>query len=285
MKSILNDKQIADFTDDGFVIVERIIEPAQAKAAADRYERLFKGEFETGLYPDEWNWREGRDPPDHSRQICNGWKSDYTIAATVLSEAIGRTCAQVAGWPGARIYQDNVLWKPPGAKAFGFHQDNSYADFFEPSEMVSCWIALDDTTAGGGTIEYARGSHRWDHAPPIGQFHAPDDPHVELRAAAQRNRAEIDLCPVVAPVGGGAFHHGWTWHGSGVNRGALPRRALVVHCISSEARFHESNTGYIYGRYKRFGDTAMDESFFPILWTEDGGRSSFLDAYLSEERV
>ena len=54
-------------------------------------------------------------------------------------------------------------------------------------------------------------------------------------------------------------------------------------CISSEARFHETNRGYIYGRYKRFGDTAMDESFFPILWTEDGRRSEFIEDYLNED--
>ena len=55
-----------------------------------------------------------------------------------------------------------------------------------------------------------------------------------------------------------------------------PRRAIVAHCISAEARFHPTNVGYIYGRYKRFGDTAMDDSFFPILWTRNGGRSAFL---------
>lgn len=284
MKNLLTDKQIARFNDDGFVPVERIIAPARARAAADRYERLFKGEFETGLYPDEWNWREGRDPSDHTRQICNAWKSDYTIARVVLSAAIGRACARLGGWPGARIYQDNVIWKPPGAQALGFHQDNSYLDFVIPGEMVTCWIALDETTAEGGTIEYARGSHRWGASPPIGQFHAPEDPLRELRAAAAEAQVAPDLVPIETQPGGGAFHHGWTWHGSRLNCGAAPRRALIAHCISSEARFHETNTGYIYGRYKRFGDSVMDESFFPILWTEDGRRSAFLDDYLSEEQ-
>lgn len=285
MNSLLSDTQIACFEDDGFVPAKRIIAPGRARAAADRYERLFAGDFETGLNPDEWNWREDRDPADHTRQICNGWKSDYTIARIVLCQAIGRTCARLGGWPGARLYQDNVIWKPPGAKALGFHQDNSYLDFIVPGEMVTCWVALDETTAEGGTIDYARGSHRWGASPPIGRFHAPDDPLVELREAARKAGAEVDLRPIVALPGGGSFHHGWTWHGSGVNRGTAPRRSLVVHCISSEARFHETNKGYIYGRYKRFGDTTMDESFFPMLWTQDGDRSSFLDDYLSEGKI
>ena len=54
--------------------------------------------------------------------------------------------------------------------------------------------------------------------------------------------------------------------------------------MSSEARFHPDTTGYLYSRYKRFGDDAMDESFFPITWRRDGYRSPFIDPYL-EERV
>jgi hypothetical protein len=50
--------------------------------------------------------------------------------------------------------------------------------------------------------------------------------------------------------------------------------------MSSEARFHHDTTGYLYSRYKRFGDDTMDESFFPITWRQDGYRSPFLMDYL-----
>jgi hypothetical protein len=50
--------------------------------------------------------------------------------------------------------------------------------------------------------------------------------------------------------------------------------------MSSEAKFHPTHISYIYNRYKRAGDTTMDESFFPILWREDGYRSPWLDDYL-----
>ncbi|GIS90801.1 MAG: hypothetical protein CM1200mP20_08420 [Pseudomonadota bacterium] len=59
---------------------------------------------------------------------------------------------------------------------------------------------------------------------------------------------------MVVKKGGGSFHHGWTRHGSAPNESSLERRALVVHCISSEARFVPENiavgTGPIYGRYR-----------------------------------
>ena len=95
---------------------------------------------------------------------------------------------RLAGWPGARLAQDNVIWKPPGAKALGFHQDDSYTKWMVPAHMVTCWIALDPTSASGGTIEYVRGSHKWPVSPPIKQFHAPDDYRREMREAAAVGR-------------------------------------------------------------------------------------------------
>ncbi len=281
----LSDRHAEAFDRDGFVVVEHLIDPALAADALARYEDLFDGRFETGLYPDEWNWRAGTSPPELTRQICNAWKSDRSIARVVLRADIGQACARLGAWPGARLSQDNVLWKPPGGKALGFHQDSSYEQWAVPCEWVSCWIALEDTTAAQGTVEYVRGSHRWSHKwGMIEQFHGPDDPHAELRQAAAANGVEPEIVPVEVPAGGGAFHHGWTWHGSGVNRSGLPRRSLVAHCMSSEARFHPDTVGYLYSRYKRFGDDTMDESFFPVTWRADGYRSAFLDPYV-ERRV
>ena len=72
---------IQRFRRDGFLVVERLIEPEAAAHLATRFGPLFRGEFETGLCPDEWNWREGRDAADLTRQICNAWKSDRHVAA------------------------------------------------------------------------------------------------------------------------------------------------------------------------------------------------------------
>jgi ectoine hydroxylase-related dioxygenase (phytanoyl-CoA dioxygenase family) len=273
----LTTAQIEQFRTDGVLILERFLTLEEVIEARARFEPLFRGEFETGLYPDEWNWRADRDPPDHTRQICNGWKSDRTIARIVLKAEIGRLCATLAGWPGARIGQDNVLWKPPGAKSLGFHQDDSYGHWVVPPGFTTLWMALDDTTAAGGTIEYARGSHRWGVFPPLGEFHAPADYRAALERAAASIGERVDLLAVEVPAGGCAIHAGGTWHGSGVNRGSHPRRSLVTHCLSSEARFHPTEVSYIYSRYRRVGDDTMDESFFPILWTRSGYRTPFLD--------
>src|SRR5579864_2651346 len=100
------------------------------------------------------------------------------------------------GYRGVRLLQDNVIWKPPATKSLGMHQDGAFADYLVPSEMITCWIALDDTQAGGGTLEFARGSHLWPRqAKNRGEFHAPADWLAPMRRAAPP-----DLTPELVPV-------------------------------------------------------------------------------------
>jgi len=270
------------FARDGYVVIERLLPPETVAALGARFAPLFAGAFETGVYPDEWYWREGMSLPDVTRHMGNAWKSDRTVAGVALSAAIGEIAATLSGWAGARLALDTIWWKTPGAREIALHQDGTYMSTLDPPETTTCWIALDDTAADAGTIEYVSGSHRWPLKRDIGAFHAPqDDYRGAMRAAAAA--AGIDdplVVPVEVAAGGCVVHHGRTWHGSGRNRTASrTRRSLAVHLLPADARFAASGAGYIFGRYQRVGDTAMDESFFPVLWTRTGYRTPFLAGY------
>lgn len=276
------------FEQDGFLVADRLIDQSLLPGLHAAFENLFRGRFETGVRPDEVNWQYDDGDPDLTRQICNGWKADRAIARVVLDASLGETIARLGGWNGTRIMIDNVLWKPPGAKSLGFHQDNAYLRWFTPGEILTCWIALDDTRAEGGTIEFVRGSHRWQLGQPEGEFHAPDDYRKPMREAAARAGVEPEICHIEVKAGGGSFHHGGTWHGSGANQGTTPRRALVLHAMRSDVEYAPDNfdegIGPIYSRYKRLGDNRLDENYFPILWRQDGYRTPELDLYLAADR-
>ncbi|MEM7057215.1 MAG: phytanoyl-CoA dioxygenase family protein [Pseudomonadota bacterium] len=278
---------IAAFKRDGFLIRDRIVPPETVERLRAEMKRSYQGDYDTGLYPDEVNWKPG-DDPHVTRQICNVWKSNRSLAAVILAEASGRATATLNGWPGARLAQDNLLMKPPVTDgmpggSLGMHQDSAYTGWAEPRLMCTVWIALDDVTQKGGTMEFARGSHLWGAAPPIETFHNPEDYQSDFRRAARAAGVDDpEMVPVEVPAGGGSIHHGWLWHGSGPNTTANPRRSLVSHQISSEARFTDE-VGYIYSRYKRMGTDAMDEAFFPVLWSQNGGRSGFIDDYTNAD--
>lgn len=277
-------RQLANFKKDGFLITDRLIDDNTVRQLRDAFDELFRGNFETGVEPDEVNWKQGESDPALSRQICNGWKANRAVARTVLDATLAQAIATFSGWSGVRIMIDNVIWKAPETKSIGFHQDNAYLSWFDPGEIMTCWIALDDTAKNGGTIEFARGSHQWALDSPDGEFHAPVDYRKPMLAAAARAEVEPDICHVEVPAGSGSFHHGRTWHGSAENPGPNPRRALVLHAMPSKVEYVPGNfsqgIGPIYSRYKRLGDNTMDENYFPILWQEDGYRTPEIDAYL-----
>ena len=280
----ISDLDIAAFQRDGFLIRDRIVSSEAVAQLRTEMERSYEGDYDTGLYPDEVNWKPGDDPLV-TRQICNIWKSNRVLAGVILAEASGKATATLNGWPGARLAQDNLLMKPPAPQdnlsgSLGMHQDSAYAGWANPRLMCTVWIALDDVTHDGGTMELAKGSHLWGEAPPIEDFHNPDDYQSDFRrAAAAVGVVNPDLVPVEVPAGGGSIHHGWLWHGSGPNTTGNPRRSVVSHQISSEARFTDE-VGYIYSRYKRINTCEMDEAFFPILWSNDGHRSAFIEDFI-----
>ena len=72
----LTDDQRRRFAEDGFLILDRFVEPGQVARVVERFEPLFRGQFETGLYPDEWNWREGRDPAPWSNFRSDGSRTE-----------------------------------------------------------------------------------------------------------------------------------------------------------------------------------------------------------------
>ncbi len=273
------------FRSDGFLILPSIIEDATVEALRVCFEKLFRGEFETGVAPDEVNWQEAGGDPSMTRQICNAWKADRAVARVIMREDFGRAIAALGGWPGTRVMSDNVLWKPPGAKPLGYHQDSAYLDWYRPSDLLSLWIALDDTVADGGTLELVRGSHRWHHAALEGEFHAPEDYRKFMVRAAAEEGVEPEIVAVEVRKGGGSFHHGWIWHGSGPNRSARPRRSLVLHAMRSDTRYDPTHlgagTGPIYGRYKRLADDVLDENYFPVIWRADGYRTPGIETFLA----
>jgi ectoine hydroxylase-related dioxygenase (phytanoyl-CoA dioxygenase family) len=270
-------EQVEAYRRDGFLVVEQFLDADEVGRLRERFAACFEHEWETGLQPDEVNYVPGRTPPDLTRQLCNAWKADRTVAATVLSQRNAEFGAALAGVAGLRLAQDNLIWKPPSGKALLCHQDAAYLDHLDPPNMTTCWMALDDTSADTGTIFYVRGSNHWPHACLGGEFHAPDDWLAHARASMPAD-AELDLVPIEVPAGGVAFHDGWTFHGSPPNeRADAERRAMVSHMISTRTRWSTAHPHPIYSKFRRPGEVEIDEAFFPIMWREDGHRTAWID--------
>jgi len=147
-------------------------------------------------------------------------------------------------------------------------------------------------------------------------FHTCD---AETYRHSLPNNEGANAEPVPVKEGYAIFHHQDVWHGSGPNQSATKhRRALVGHYIRGDIEFRGNggenfyqrphfecrfdslyllsltdstsctpwgNTSYIYGRYKRYKSTQVDESFFPITFAVDGcgqARTPWIDHFLKK---
>lgn len=124
----LSDAQVSQFREDGFLAVENVLPMQIVDQLCGRFEPLFAGDFETGVYPDEWYWREELSRPDVTRHMANAWKADLSVAALSLSRDIGKAACRLTGWTSAKLGQDTIWWKPPGGKPVACHQDTSFMD-------------------------------------------------------------------------------------------------------------------------------------------------------------
>ncbi len=271
--------EIERYRRDGFLIVEEFLPTEELEQVREHFADVFEHRWENGLAPDEVNYVPGVTAPNLTRQMCNVWKADRVLASVTLSPDVGEFTTLVASLPGVMLVHDNAIWKPPSGKALLCHQDAAYQDHFDPPNMTTCWIALDDTAADTGTIYYVRGSHLWPRTPRGGTFHAPDDWLAHVRTAIPPG-TELELVPIEVPAGGAAIHDGWLFHGSPSNeRADAQRRAIITHMMSTDTRWNPAHNHPIYSRYRRPGETEIDEAFFPVLW-RGGYRTPWLEDYL-----
>src|SRR6202000_3013491 len=125
----ISDADVERFRRDGFLIVERFLSEERIGALRESFPRLFAGKFDTGVYPDEWYWREGMSLPDVTRHMANAGKADLPVAKLALSADVGRAAGRLTGWSGARLGQDTIWWKGPKTQPTAHPHASVFMDF------------------------------------------------------------------------------------------------------------------------------------------------------------
>ena len=153
----LSDDQVAQFDDEGFVVVPDVFDAdtlATVIADTDRFE----AEVDAFLAQQA----EGRISIAEAGAITF---STHLVTRSPHLAAFARhpfflgACADLIG-PDANLYWDQAVYKKPEKpRRFPWHQDNGYA-YVEPQQYLTCWVALTDATADNGCPQVARGLHR-----------------------------------------------------------------------------------------------------------------------------
>jgi len=169
---------------------------------------------------------------DELRKIDNAWWADPDLAGLATDPRLGEIAALLLGSESVRLWQDQLLFKPPGGPqetTIGWHQDwASWDTVADRDAFVTAWVAFDDVDDANGAMQMIPGSHHWGLLPGVSNFFGTDrDAQLESlgadRVASPRS--------VVMAAGQVSFHHPLTFHGSGPNTSDRLRRSLAVHFV------------------------------------------------------
>jgi ectoine hydroxylase-related dioxygenase (phytanoyl-CoA dioxygenase family) len=302
----------ASFLANGFVVCPNVVSLVSVDALNDRLEDVLRGIYDRGRKPDKMprllnspkpivvpkeDWT-GTTMGSRSKkrsssigpigfngnrqnvkvlQIINIHKADSLFRRLETNGTLAEVVAQLAGWEmGARLVQDQVWAKSPGAPPLVFHRDSPYF-MFDPPDVVTVWLALDDMDADVGPLEYVVGSHTWGDGR-VGSAQQFFQPNVKslLKSAAERQGLNVDTLNIVSmsglKAGGLSIHHGKIWHGSGKNNSATrPRRGLGMHFVPANVKFTKeaANSSLWKSHVAQFDDPAnveLSEEDFPLSY-------------------
>src|SRR6185369_11314296 len=137
------------------------------------------------------------------------------------SSLIGDVACALMGVPACRLWHDQVIEKPgcgtgidPTAGNVGWHQDYAYWQCTSTSNMVSAWVALQDTDKSNGALMTLVGSHELGLIPGSATF---TEHHVSVLWARFGSMPASEWIEEPCIIKGGqlSFHHALCFHASG----------------------------------------------------------------------
>jgi ectoine hydroxylase-related dioxygenase (phytanoyl-CoA dioxygenase family) len=201
-----------------------------------------------------------------------GWRFHKGIREAALDSALPELVTQLLETERLNFWEDTTFVKRPNTpQRTTFHQDYAYFQI-EGNQCCIVWIPLDPADLENGTMEYVRGSHRWEEVyapnPFISQSPHPLSPYDRL-PDIEANRDDYDIVSFNVEPGDVIVHHVLTLHGSGGNKSEdRIRRAVSFRYTGDDIRYCD-RPGAIVQPYlleKPSEGSSLCGKDYPLVW-------------------
>ncbi|MEZ6122323.1 MAG: phytanoyl-CoA dioxygenase family protein [Planctomycetaceae bacterium] len=237
MNSLITDRQIVDFHQNGYIIVPNLLTAEQARllkeiAVLDRdisARRTSRADGEGGAV---------------ELVVTNELSADTIYGAIVRNQPLVDAMEVLLKDEVYHYHHKMILKEARVGGAWTWHQDYGYwySNGCLFPDMASCMIAVDRATVENGCLQVIRGSHlmgRVDHVKRGDQTGADEE---RIRAALER----MELVHVELDPGSAVIFHGNTLHRSDRNLSDHPRWAFIC-CYNTR-----HNNPWKEGRHPRY---------------------------------
>ena len=203
----------ARVVEDGYVVLERAIEPAlvtELIAAIDRRMAELAVPFGANDFLGT-----------RTRRLFNLLARDPLFERVPVHDAVLPVVERVLD-PECLLSSLTAIEMHPGETAQPLHADDGSIPLPKPHVPITCtaiWALTDFTEANGGT-RVVPGSHRADHSP-------------------RKHERDAASVAAVMPAGFVLVYHGSLWHGGGANASAARRLAIVCNYCAGWLRQEE----------------------------------------------
>lgn len=263
-----------EFQANGYWISPKLIDDERIAKLRKAVYRLMESEYDGDARP--MNALPVIHDANKLRKFNNGWWFNQEIAAMVRDPLLGELAAGLLETNEIRLWHDQVIVKPgTGGEEtklgnVGWHQDYGYWQCSNNSNMITAWIALQDTDLTNGGMMSILGSHKWGLIPDSDSFFNQDMEQLRQKYETEGKVWKEDPC--ILKAGQASFHHALTFHGSGVNFTNEPRLSIVAH-------FMPGGTAYRAGVQKHFNVSLLgadakegrlyENEFFPVTYRKE----------------
>jgi ectoine hydroxylase-related dioxygenase (phytanoyl-CoA dioxygenase family) len=263
MKTALNDSQIHQYRNDGFICIPGFLSPGEVAELKGAVVETARSMGKKKVAGGDGDMEEKEDFYDKVfTQRLNLWKINDTVKDFMLNPGLGRMACQLEGIEGIRVWHDQTLIKEPFANGTAWHLDNPYWSFYS-RHAISVWIVLEDATPYNGCMCFIPGSHK---------LAAFDNVNIGQNMGdlfrVYPKMGEIDPVPVPMKAGDCSFHNGLTAHGAGANMTRGRRIAMTCAYMPEGSVFNGQKNilPKAYFETLKEGDVLENDGQNPLLY-------------------
>lgn len=231
MTRLLSSAQIEQYREEGFVVVEGILDDLTRRRMQDTLSALVERSRSVTSHDDVFDLEPGHSSGQpRVRRIKKPHCVD-PVFSSFLHLPRFKAAAQDLLGDNIRLHNSKLNLKSP---RFGspveWHQDWAFYPHTN-DDVTAAGVMLDDTTVANGAMYVIPGSHRgpvYDHHDSDGYFCGAMNPQS----------CGVDFSRAVAcegPAGSVSFHHVRTVHGSAQNTSDSPRGLLLYELAAADA--------------------------------------------------
>lgn len=153
--------------------------------------------------------------------------------------------------PDIVLFSSHFICKPAGdGRRVPWHEDSAYwRGQWDPMEVVTVWLAIDDSDLGNGCMHVVPRTHLGGYS----EYDALSERAVFASEIKAGTFAADSAAPCILTAGSCSLHHAKAIHGSGANTSTRRRCGYTMRYISAAARFDQARNSDVFQIYQARG--------------------------------